>query len=126
MDLQNVNVIDTQTLKAPIHRLKDVLPIQANLINLLAIIHTLHYRLHLRTNIIDIEEDLGHDHDFGAGNVVFLEEGTDDAFGLPVGVGVCYVEGVDAAVIGIFHDGEGLFEGDDPWLPGRVAIGHAS
>lgn len=73
-----------------------------------------------------MKEDLRHDHDFPARDVVFLEESTKDAFGLAVGIRVCDVEGVDSTVVGVLHYWEGFFEGDDPWLPAGVAVGHAS
>ena len=47
-------------------------------------------------------------HDFVAGDVIFLDCFADDFFGGAVGVDVCCVPGVDTPVVGGFEDGEGL------------------
>merc|ERR1711974_273973 len=47
------------------------------------------------------EEDLGHDDDAFARNVVLLERLADDLLRLAVAVDICRVPGVDAALVGV-------------------------
>ena len=125
MGLEDID-ISPQASNTGVHSVHDVLPRQPDLIHLHIVVPPLTGRIDRPSCRIDVMEDLGHDDDLAARDAVLSEEGAEDLLGAAVGIRVGDVEGVDAGVVGVLEDGEGLFLVQDPGLPVLVAVGHAA
>ena len=97
VDLKDVNV-RSQTLHTRLDGVDDVLARETKAVHKLAVVGGAERR---RVVIAHGEEDLGHDDDAFARNVVLLERLADDLLRLAVAVDICRVPGVDAALVGV-------------------------
>lgn len=71
-------------------------------------------------------EQLRHDDNLIARDLVLLQEGAEDLLRASIRVGIGNIKGVDPGVIGVLEDWKGFFLLEHPGLPILVAVGHAT
>lgn len=125
MDLQDVDICP-EPGNALVHRIKNVLPAQANLVDQLPVIEQAFLDRALVAIGRDAKVALGEDDHFVPGNLVLSEGLPHDLFRAAMGVDIGGVPGVQSHIIRMLEEGQRGSLVQDPVLPFGASEGHAA